>query len=478
MFTSLQARLWLTYAILILVILLIIALGVFVYLVRHPLVDRQSLQKLDVASRVIGRLYQGGNAGFQARQRLDLLGEQFSIRIVVYDQEGEEEYDSGGDAVDFNGSIIVRRSPSRGIIRDLESAAWLYNARNLPRGKTLLVVTPRQGGVSLLRSPQGREVLRDDLLPPFIRAGAVALTLAVLLAFWMSRWISAPIREITSAARRVARGEYQGISLQGPDEVRSLGLAFNDMIRKVRSSQESQRNFVANVSHELKTPLTSIQGFAQAILDGTVETRRGIKDSAGVIYHEAERMYRMVLDLLELARFDAGTVDLGRTEVDLEGLISRLVRNMSLRAEEQGLQLTLDLDPLPPYEGDPDRLAQVFSNIIDNALKYTPAGGMVRVSGERDQGGISIRVSDTGKGIPEAELPRVFDRFYQGERSRGNDRQPSSGLGLAIAQEIVQAHGGHISVDSTLGEGSEFEIRLPFPGRDGPEGERGSESRD
>jgi signal transduction histidine kinase len=321
-----------------------------------------------------------------------------------------------------------------------------------------------------------REVLRDDFLPPFVRAGTLALIFALILAYLMSRWISSPIQDITLATQHVADGEFQSIPPKGPEEVRSLVDAFNDMVEKVKSSQRSQRDFVANVSHELKTPLTSIQGFAQAILDGTVNTRSEIKSSAQVIRDEADRMYRLVRDLLELARYDAGTVTLTQSEIDIHNLCHRLVEKMSVQAEKKGVQINLDLPALPLIYGDPDRLSQVFSNIIDNALTYTPAGGQVDIRGEGLGKEVRITIADTGIGIPEQEIDHIFDRFYQVDKSRSNAQEPGSGLGLAIAEEIVRAHRGRIVVQSQMGKGSQFTVVLPLKGRENPfaEGGKGS----
>ncbi|MFO8037357.1 MAG: ATP-binding protein [Anaerolineales bacterium] len=462
MFTSLQSRLWLTYAVLVVVVLTIIAMGVFVYVIRYPLIDRQALQKLDVASKLIRRLYEQGSFRLPAFQRrLEAMSEDFVIRILIYDRKGMEVYDTDPEAADFRWQIIQRNVPGRGLVRDAENMLWLYNSQALPDERTLFVVAPRQGGFTLLRSPQMREVLRDDFLPPFIRAGMVAFILALLLAFVMSRWISSPIKEITRATRDVADGEYHPISPQGPEEVRTLTSAFNDMVEKVKSSQQSQRDFVANVSHELKTPLTSIQGFAQAILDGTVQTQNEIESSVKVIRSEADRMARLVLGLLELARFDAGTARLNESDIDLKQLLTHLVEKMKLQADKEEVKLNLELPPLPVHYGDPDRLSQVFSNIIDNAIKYTPPGGRVDIQGEVNEEAVQITVADTGQGIPEEAISHVFDRFYQVDKSRSHAKATSSGLGLAIAKEIVLAHGGQISVQSQMGKGSQFTVTLP-----------------
>jgi len=477
MFTSLQSRLWLTYAALVVMVLAIIALGIFVYVVRNPVVDRQALQKLDVVARLIKRLYLQGSVRLPAlEQRLGTISDQFGIRILIYEGRGEIIFDSGQQSTDFNRLDIQQQVPSRGMTRDSDNHIWLYNLQPLSARWTVMVAAPRQGGLRLLRSPQMREVLRDDFIPPFIRAGTLALIFALILAYMMSRWISSPIQDITLATQHVADGEFQSIPSKGPKEVRSLVVAFNDMVEKVKSSQRSQRDFVANVSHELKTPLTSIQGFAQAILDGTVNTRSEIKSSAQVIRDEADRMYRLVRDLLELARYDAGTVTLTQSDMDIHNLCHRLVEKMSVQAEKKGVQINLDLPALPLIYGDPDRLSQVFSNIIDNALTYTPSGGQVDIRGERVGNEVRITIADTGKGIPEQDINKIFDRFYQVDKSRSNAQEPGSGLGLAIADEIIRAHGGCISVQSQRGQGSQFTVVLPLEGSKNPfaEGGKGS----
>ncbi len=463
MFRTLQSRLWLTYVVLILTVLSILAVGIFVYVVRHPVVDRQTLQQLDVTSRVIKRLFEQGKfRNTITQRRIENLSEQFAMRIMIFDVEGREIFDSDQGAGEFNWRRLQSSIPGRGLIRDDHNQTWLFTTQKLRPDNTLFLAAPRQGGLSFLRSPQFREVLRDEFLPPFIRAGAAALVLALILAYGMSRWISSPISDITHAARKVTEGEYHAIDPQGPSEVRSLTRTFNEMLHQVQTSQQSQQDFVANVSHELKTPLTSIQGFAQAMIDGTVTDVEDMRQSARVIQDEAQRMYRLVLDLLELARYDAGTVQLDRTNVDLEQLLVQTMDKLSLQADQKGITLLREVAHLPLYHGDPDRLSQVFSNMIDNAIKYTPSGGEVKVTGKVLQDRVEIGIVDTGQGIPAHEMERIFDRFYQVDKSRGHDQDPSSGLGLAIAREIVQTHGGSIHVRSEPEGGSQFLVYLPL----------------
>lgn len=241
-----------------------------------------------------------------------------------------------------------------------------------------------------------------------------------------------------------------------------LGQSFNDMSAKVHASQQSQRDFVANVSHELKTPLTSIQGFAQAILDGTANTPEAQRQAAQVIFDESGRMYRMVIDLLDLAKLDAGTADLQMQPVDMSLLLRAVLARLSPQSKQAEVDLVSAVGELPPVLGDGDRLSQVFDNLVDNAIKHTPPGGQVKLEAEVAGDMLSVFIRDTGAGVPQDELSRIFERFYQVDKSRKGGPAHGSGLGLSIANQIVQAHKGEILARSITGQGSEFVVRLPL----------------
>jgi two-component system sensor histidine kinase ResE len=253
------------------------------------------------------------------------------------------------------------------------------------------------------------------------------------------------------------------------------------MAHQVRASRDAQRDFVANVSHELKTPLTSIQGYSQAILDGTAAEPEMIERAATVIHDEAARMGRMVTELLDLARIESGQVVMRQARIALGALLENVVERLKLRAAEEGIELSARIAELPPVTGDGDRLAQVFTNLLDNALKHTPRGGKVELvakpltpSGIRRRGkawpqAVGVSISDSGEGIPAEDLSRIFERFYQVDKSR--KRSGSVGLGLAITREIVEAHGGSIKAESIVGLGTRFTVtlpaRAPAPGKTG-----------
>ena len=264
-------------------------------------------------------------------------------------------------------------------------------------------------------------------------------------------------------ARNMPSEQIRPVAARGPHEVRDLTQAFNAMVTRMQSSQNSQRDFVANVSHELKTPLTSIQGFAQAMLDGTADTSEARKQAAEVIYNESARMHRMVLDLLDLAQLDAGTADLKMSPLSMPALLNAITEKFSPMANKAGVTISVDAPAnLPVLLADGDRLAQVFTNLVDNAMKFTSAGGTIQLQAQMVGGEMQVSISDTGRGIPASALPHVFDRFYQADISRSRSKKHGAGLGLAIVLEIVQAHGGRISVRSQDGQGTTFVVNLPL----------------
>jgi two-component system sensor histidine kinase ResE len=306
-------------------------------------------------------------------------------------------------------------------------------------------------------------IFADQFLLPIIGGGLLAFLLSLVLAYALSRWVADPLQQVVIAAQNYPSELMQPVTPQGPHEVQDLARAFNSMIERVHSSQQSQRDFVANVSHELKTPLTSIQGFAQAILDDTADTPEARRQAAQIIYNESAQMHRMALDLLDLARLEAGTADLKMSTVDVGVLLRSIVEKFLPQATKAGVNLQVDIpDDLPTLSADGDRLAQVFTNLVDNALKFTPAHGQVTLSAKKVGAELELSVTDSGLGVESEALSRLFDRFYQADPSRAGGERHGAGLGLAIVKEIVQAHGGKIGVRSQVGHGTTFTIQLPL----------------
>ncbi len=463
MFTSLRSRLGLTYMLASGVTLLVIAAGVAIYLIRNPFFYQETAQRMRIADEIVserlGSLPPGGNTGdlLALLQRTD---DALSTRVLVLNMSGQVLANSrAGSAPGFvrltiPSGLSTQTSSRILAARDDTGRVWIYVLRQIDSNELLMVAAPRP-------ALQILSILNGELVRPILEAGLVALLLAILLAFVMARWIAAPLQRMASASQAVAAGKYHTLPLEGPREEKALAASFNEMTRKVEASQQSQRDFVANVSHELKTPLTSIQGFAQAILDGTASSPQELRQAAEVIHTEANRMNRMVLDLLALARLEGGTADLQQAPIDLAALLRAVLEKFSPQARECQVELRAEVGDLPEVAGDADRLTQVFTNLVDNALKFTPAGGKVLLSAGRELGQAVVSVADTGRGMPSEVKERIFERFYQVDRSRQGGAGRGAGLGLAIAREIVAAHGGTISVESVLGRGSTFVVRLP-----------------
>jgi signal transduction histidine kinase len=293
-----------------------------------------------------------------------------------------------------------------------------------------------------------------------VQAAIVGLIIAIALAWFISRSIARPLQALASAAPAVAQGHFdQQVPVTGPPEVRAVAESFNRMSGEVRANQQAQRDFLANVSHDLKTPLTSIQGYSQAIIDGAAKDPA---QAASIIYEEASRLNRMVIELTDLARIQAGRLSMQTTAIDMGQIVAAVAQRLSVVANKKGLRLDVQAEPMPEIAGDGDRLAQVMVNLISNAIKYTPSGGTVTVQTCLAEQGVEVIVQDTGIGIPTEDLPRIFERFYQVDKARGPKR--GTGLGLAITAEIVHAHGGRISVSSAgEGKGSIFTVWFPSP---------------
>lgn len=456
MLSSLRSRLWLSYAIIIVTALSVVTVVLFISLFRNPLLYRQTTERLRAVQAVLVERMKEPQAP-PISNLADRSARTFNVRVVIFsaDKLVLHDTDAGIEPpLNFPEKNALQRTLP--LVRDEDGGAWLYSIGKLPDGSFLVVSAPRPR-FSVLN------VFSDEFIPVVIFGGGVALFLSLIAAFLISGWIANPLQGVVSAARGMPSAEVGPVAVKGPREVQELARAFNSMLARVQASQRSQREFVANVSHEMKTPLTSIHGFAQALLDGTASTEEARRQAAQVIFGETERMQRMVFDLLDLAKLDAGTADLKISPVDLPALLISIVEKFAPQSNKAGVSVDLSVPAsLPTLLADGDRLAQVFTNLIDNALKYTPKGGTVTVSAQPEADGMAINISDTGSGIPEAEQPFIFRRFYRADPARQGGRHQGAGLGLAIANEIIMAHGGRINVQSKTGAGTTMEVFLPF----------------
>ncbi len=281
--------------------------------------------------------------------------------------------------------------------------------------------------------------------------GALALTMGAV------RRLAAPVGDLIAAAGRVEAGDYRvRLAERGPREVRALAHAFNAMTARLATSEEQRRRLLADVTHELRSPLTVVQGNLEALVDGVYPA-----DAAHLqpILDETRVLARLIEDLRTLSLAEAGTLTLHREPTDLGAMARETLASLRAQADQAGVRLDASVgDGVPTVDVDPVRAREVLANLVANALRYTPAGGAigVRVARERDRDLVAVAVRDTGTGISPDAMPHVFDRFYRSAESHG------AGLGLAIAKSLVVAHGGEIAAASEPGQGTEIRFSLPI----------------
>jgi len=304
--------------------------------------------------------------------------------------------------------------------------------------------------------------LPDDARTQVITALIAVLGVAIALGLALAIFISRPLQRMAHAAHAIAEGDLQQqvATRYGMREVGILASAFNQMTASLRRSDQLKSQFIADVSHELRTPLTVIRGAAETLQDGAVDDFDVRDNFLNTITQEVDRLSRMVNDLLLLTRADNHALNIERKPLDLAALAQARVQRLSGLAQKRQVQLRISSSRAAQVLGDENRLTQVFDNLIDNAIRHTPANSEVSVSVRVDGAYAIAEVRDTGSGIPSQHLPHIFDRFYRAEPSRAR-ASGGAGLGLAIARSLVEAHGGTISAQSVEGQGTTLRFTLP-----------------
>ena len=313
------------------------------------------------------------------------------------------------------------------------------------------------------RGPSLRGALERQYLDRTDRALALALFgalgVSLIVGVLAARSYMKPLRELTDATQSLSQGRWgEQVPVRTRDELSTLTIAFNELSATVAKQMELRRQMTADIAHDLRTPLTVLIGYLEAIRDGDLEAT---PERIDTMHQEAKRLGRLIEDLRMLSLADAGELALQRKPTRIPELLQSVVDRFAHQATERAINLTLRCDDaIRPMNIDPDRIDQVLGNLVSNALRYTPGGGTIAITAEESGNDVLIRVSDTGAGIAPDVLPRIFERFYRADESR-NRENGESGLGLAIARSFVEAHGGKIDVSSTVGAGTTFTIRLP-----------------
>jgi len=296
----------------------------------------------------------------------------------------------------------------------------------------------------------------EALILALLAAGAIAIPVSLLL----SRGVVAPVRAMTAASRRIADGHYaERVLSTGADELGQLGQSFNQMAEKLEQVEAMRRQLIGDVSHELRTPLTAIKGSMEGLMDGILPAS---PETYQQIHLEADRLSRLVDDLQELSRVEAGAFPLDIHPVAVSTVVQAVIKRLANQARAKNIELSADLPTdLPSVQADPDRITQVLTNLVDNAVQYTPESGKVTVPAACHEEDVQIIVSDSGIGIPSEHFPHLFTRFYRVDKSRSRQSGGGSGIGLTIAKYLVEAQGGRIWAESAgAGKGSRFNFTL------------------
>jgi signal transduction histidine kinase len=346
-----------------------------------------------------------------------------------------------------------------------------------PRGDFMDIAIPilgeETGSRYIVYIIDNRQVAQNqtrEIFQIIIQAVVIGFAVTTVISLIISKALLSPVQGMTKAAAAMADGDFSSkISVDSLDEIGILATTFNDMasqienmIGELTNAEKMRREFVANVSHELRTPLTSIRTYAETVLEDPDLPTDIKKEFLSVIINESDRMTMIVKDLLDLSRFDSEKTVLSIEEYSIEMSVRNVYAAIALEAKRRDQVLNLELEwKLPKIMGDRARIEQVLLNIMANALNYTPNGGIIDVSSGSTDDIVWVKISDTGDGIPEEDLARVFERFYRVEKARSRE-SGGTGLGLSIAKDIVTLHGGDINLESKLGEGTSVTITLPI----------------
>jgi signal transduction histidine kinase len=309
-------------------------------------------------------------------------------------------------------------------------------------------------------NPRELEFIQRTNLVLFYGA-LIGAVIALLLGIFLSRTLTRPIRELTRAAHAISQGDLsQKVSVRSKDELGELAEAFNKMSAELTRSVNTRKQMTADIAHELRTPLSLILGHAEAVHDGVLPPT---PENFEIIREEATRLGHLVNDLRTLSLADAGELSIAPQRIEPDRLLHEVAALYQYQTQRKNIALQVDVaSPLPTVEVDPGRMTQVLTNILDNALRHTPAGGKIVLSAKRSGNQVELAIQDSGPGVPAENLERIFERFYRTDaaRQRDGDLPGGSGLGLAIAKSIVQAHEGQVSAESEPGKGLKIIIRL------------------
>ncbi|HEY4887294.1 MAG TPA: HAMP domain-containing sensor histidine kinase [Candidatus Dormibacteraeota bacterium] len=407
---------------------------------------------------------------FQDRLNSLVIPTLGGIRLLLLDSQRGVLFDSGGS--NTFGTLIPVTASKR--VANVGEARTTLGGQ--PYFAAAVKIAPARDPLAatyvVLAQPQAlvATAAAGDLETRLLEAGGAALVVAMLLILLVSRSLTQPLTKLAAAAEDIAAGNYsRRVGIRGYDEIGMLGAAFDRMAEAVERARKTQRDFLANVSHELKTPLTSLIGFSQALVDGSLWSENERARAATIIHEESERVLRMAQELLDLARVEAGSISMHITAVDLGGQLQQELEMVRPRANRRLLELNLTMPSnIPPVAADPERLHQILDNLLDNAVKYAPEGTAIAISAVSNISGVEAVVANaTSTRKPDPE--RMFERFYRADPSR-SAAAGGVGLGLSISRELASAMRGRLWAD--FDESGNLRLHLLLPAARRPDDAR------
>lgn len=457
---GLKKRLVFNYGIIIILTVLIME-GLFLLAIRHYYYDgvEQSLRKQATVSADFYNKYLGQyNLKDKGRYIFENTPSELVVRVEVLNGEHTVITDSNG----FHSECQTDTSDVEEALAG-KTAVWT-GKDNLTDERVMAVSNPlyyNEQLTGVLRYVTSLEMIDSAVArisSVSLLIGLMVILLALTFSLLLARSIIEPIQELTAAAGQMAMGNFSyRASKRRDDEIGNLADTLNYMAEEISKSDKLKNDFIASVSHELRTPLTSIKGWGETLILGDLEDKEETIQGLEIIANETDRLIGLVEDLLDFSHFQAGRIQVKPVKMNLNWIIEDLGRQFSFRAKEKNISFLLSIDEeAGEIMGDPDRLKQVFINLLDNALKFTGENGRICLISRKIDQGVEIEVEDNGSGIDEDDLHRVCEKFY-----KGSSKYSGSGLGLSICSEIVKLHRGEIKINSKAGEGSRVTVILP-----------------
>lgn len=433
---------------------------------KYELLERNAMQAMSVTQSN----YKENNYMFISPDTVGtayrILGGTINSDIFLTDTSGNtlicgQEENCGHRGVVVS-KAVIDQIKNKGIFTEMGGLSGIYKEPHFTVGVPIVngITGEMVGVVFSSTSASALNTFLIEILKMFVLSSLAVLLLAFIAVYFITSNMVRPLQDMAAATRSFAAGDFAvRVPVEGEDEMGQLALAFNSMAASLSNLESMRRSFVANVSHELKTPMTTIGGFIDGMLDGTIPPEKQ-SYYLNIVSDEVKRLSRLVRSMLDIARIEAGELEMHPEKVDIHDLACRTVFTFEQKIDRKNIEIRGLEGSKVMVEADPDFAHQVIYNLVENAVKFTNEGGYIEISHHTDGGMVYTSIKNSGAGIPQNEIPKLFDRFYKSDKSRSLDKN-GVGLGLCIVRTIINIHGGEMYVNSVEGQYAEFCFSLP-----------------